>query len=62
MVVNWDWPMRQILMREDLINLTNSKYLPLFITATCEFSRFDDLLKDEAGNISKALQQENIPF
>ena len=37
----------QILMREDLVKLTNSANLPLFVTATCEFSRFDDLTDDE---------------
>jgi hypothetical protein len=37
----------QILMREDLAKLTNSANLPLFVTATCEFSRFDDLTDDE---------------
>ncbi len=36
-----------ILMTEDLIGLTNSDNLPLFVTATCEFSRFDDLTDDE---------------
>jgi len=37
----------QILMREDLLKLSNSNNLPLFVTATCEFSRFDDLTDDE---------------
>jgi hypothetical protein len=37
----------QILMRDDLVKLTNSNNLPLFVTATCEFSRFDDLTDDE---------------
>jgi len=37
----------QILMRDDLVKLTNSGHLPLFVTATCEFSRFDDLTDDE---------------
>jgi hypothetical protein len=37
-----------ILMREDLKEFTNSNNLPLFVTATCEFSRFDDLT-DDAG-------------
>lgn len=32
-----------ILMAEDLKKLENIDNLPLFITATCEFSRFDDL-------------------
>lgn len=37
----------QILMSEDLLELTNSDKLPLFVTATCEFSRFDDLTDNE---------------
>jgi len=36
-----------ILMREDLADLTNTDKLPLFITATCEFSRFDNLTTDK---------------
>jgi hypothetical protein len=40
----------QILMRDDLVKLSNSGNLPLFVTATCEFSRFDDLTDDE-GNL-----------
>ncbi|MFO7369993.1 MAG: type IX secretion system sortase PorU [Bacteroidales bacterium] len=37
-----------ILMGEDLKRLENIDNLPLFVTATCEFSRFDDL-KDVNG-------------
>ncbi|HJZ40603.1 MAG TPA: type IX secretion system sortase PorU [Bacteroidales bacterium] len=37
----------QILMRDDLEKFTNANFLPLFVTATCEFSRFDDLTDDE---------------
>jgi len=40
----------QILMREDLSKLSNADNLPLFVTATCSFSRFDDLAGDE-GNL-----------
>ena len=36
----------QILMRDDIQKLSNSDRLPLFVTATCEFSRFDELLYD----------------
>jgi hypothetical protein len=36
-----------ILMNEDLMDFTNSNKLPLFVTATCEFSRFDDLNNNE---------------
>jgi len=39
-----------ILMREDLEVFTNASNLPLFVTATCEFSRFDDLTDNE-GNL-----------
>ncbi|MBN1159098.1 MAG: type IX secretion system sortase PorU [Bacteroidales bacterium] len=38
----------QIIMREDLQDYSNANNLPLFVTATCEFSRFDDL-SDEGG-------------
>lgn len=38
-----------ILMADDLRNLDNTNNLPLFVTATCEFSRFDDL-KDVDGS------------
>jgi hypothetical protein len=37
----------QILMLDDLYKLNNTDNLPLFVTATCEFSRFDDLTDDE---------------
>jgi len=40
----------QILMREDLDRYTNKSFLPLFVTATCEFSRFDDVA-EEGGQI-----------
>ncbi len=40
----------QILMEEDLNKQTNTNNLPLFVTATCSFSRFDDLSDDE-GNL-----------
>jgi len=44
----------QILMREDLVKLTNINHLPLFITATCEFSRFDDLTRSEDGTLTES--------
>lgn len=43
----------RILMREDLSGLSNFDRLPLFITATCEFSRFDDLSRDETGKLTE---------
>jgi len=39
-----------ILNMNDISSWTNSKKLPLFITATCEFSRFDDINQDLYGN------------
>lgn len=44
----------RILMREDLTGLTNFNRLPLFITATCEFSRFDDLTRTEDGLLTES--------
>ncbi len=44
----------QILMREDLSALKNFNNLPLFITATCEFSRFDDLAHTENGELTES--------
>ncbi len=44
----------QILIREELLTFTN-RYLPLFITATCEFSRFDDISISDKGVISEYL-------
>lgn len=49
----------QILMRDDLEKLTNSANLPLFVTATCEFSRFDDLTDDEGKLIESTSAGES---
>ena len=43
----------QIFMREDILALKN-RHLPLFITATCEFSRFDDLMREEDGTLTES--------
>ncbi len=43
-----------ILMREDLEKLNNIDHLPLFVTATCEFSRFDDLTRDVDGVLTES--------
>ncbi|MEA1896736.1 MAG: type IX secretion system sortase PorU [Bacteroidota bacterium] len=42
-----------ILGLNDIQSWTNRKKLPLFITATCEFSRFDDIDKNIYGEITK---------
>jgi hypothetical protein len=49
----------QILMREDLTKLSNAGNLPLFVTATCEFSRFDDLTDDEGELIESTSAGES---
>lgn len=40
-----------ILMTDDILSWQNSDRLPLFMTATCEFSRFDNYKKLSAGEI-----------
>ncbi|UCG27044.1 MAG: type IX secretion system sortase PorU [Bacteroidales bacterium] len=42
-----------ILNLNDILSWTNSDKLPLFITATCEFSRFDDVDRTVAGEITE---------
>ncbi len=39
----------RIILKGDIQNWKNAPYFPLFITATCEFSRFDDNEKTTAG-------------
>lgn len=41
----------QILMIDDILSWQNTNKLPLFMTATCEFSRFDNYKKKSAGEI-----------
>ncbi|MBN1415912.1 MAG: type IX secretion system sortase PorU [Bacteroidales bacterium] len=43
----------QLVTREQLSTYTNAPNFPLFITATCEFSRYDDLADDVSGNIKE---------
>lgn len=45
------WAAERILTIEDINSWTNEKSLPLFITATCEFSRFDDPARVSAGEL-----------
>ncbi len=42
-----------ILGINDINSWTNKNKLPLFITATCEFSRFDDIERDIYGEITR---------
>ncbi|KPK80954.1 MAG: hypothetical protein AMS27_15970, partial [Bacteroides sp. SM23_62_1] len=41
----------RIMEINDIINWENDKKLPLFLTATCEFSRFDDYEHTSAGEL-----------
>ena len=46
------WAAERILTVEDINSWTNSNRLPLFVTATCEFSRFDDPARISAGELT----------
>lgn len=39
----------KVLMLQDVLSWKNAKRLPLFVTATCEFSRFDDYHNTSTG-------------
>ena len=41
----------RVITVDDILSWQNKKQLPLFMTATCEFSRFDDPLKTSAGEL-----------
>lgn len=45
------WTDERLLTVGDVNGFTNSNSLPMFITATCEFSRFDDPLRLSAGEM-----------
>jgi hypothetical protein len=45
------WAHERILNISTINNWTNGSKLPLFMTATCEFSRFDDPLRTSAGEL-----------
>jgi hypothetical protein len=44
-----NWANARIFNLSDIQNLQNHEKLPAFVTATCEFSRFDDPTKKSAG-------------
>lgn len=46
----------RILEKQDVIGMDNGDVLPLFITATCQFSRYDDV-KTEDNNIHNILAE-----
>jgi hypothetical protein len=43
------WAHERVLNVNDVNNWTNRDYMPLFLTATCEFSRYDDPERTSAG-------------
>jgi hypothetical protein len=45
------WAAEQILTTDNVQKWTNGNRLPLFVTATCEFSRFDDPARTSAGEM-----------
>jgi hypothetical protein len=45
------WAHERVLTIEDIQNWTNADQLPVFITATCEFTRFDDPERVSAGEM-----------
>jgi hypothetical protein len=45
------WASERILNTDDIQQWTNGGRLPLFVTATCEFSRFDDPARTSAGEM-----------
>lgn len=46
------WAAERILTLEDIASWTNIDHLPLFVTATCEFSRYDDPGRVSAGELT----------
>jgi hypothetical protein len=46
------WAAERILTIEDVNGWSNLNRLPLFVTATCEFSRFDDPARVSAGELT----------
>ena len=45
------WALERILQISDIQDWTNINNMPLFLTATCEFSRFDDPERTSAGEL-----------
>ncbi|MBC8046940.1 MAG: type IX secretion system sortase PorU [Fimbriimonadaceae bacterium] len=58
LIINWaghgneqNWAQERILSVDDINSWTNYDKLPLFITATCSFSRFDNPERTSAGEL-----------
>ena len=46
-----NWAQERVFNREDMATLDNKERLPLFITATCDFSVYDDPDQITAGEV-----------
>ena len=46
------WAHERVLNNTDIAQWTNSDKLPLFVTATCEFSRYDDPERTSSGELT----------
>lgn len=44
-----DWAHERVFSTEDIVGLENSDNLPVFVTATCDFSKYDDPENKAAG-------------
>ncbi len=50
----------KVLLTSDVASMRNIDYLPLFITATCEFSRFDDVIMENNEISPKTTAGETV--
>ncbi|MBN1118931.1 MAG: type IX secretion system sortase PorU [Bacteroidales bacterium] len=50
----------KVFQKTDMDNLTNSPYFPLFITATCQVSRFDNVIKEGDVYSTKVSAGESV--
>ncbi|MEO9483414.1 MAG: type IX secretion system sortase PorU [Ekhidna sp.] len=51
------WMEEEILTRQDIEQLTNRNRLPIFVTATCEFGRYDDPIRISGAEDLLLLEQ-----
>lgn len=51
------WMEEEILTRSDILELTNRNKLPIFVTATCEFGRYDDPIRVSGAEELLLLEQ-----
>ena len=51
------WMQEEILTKSDIQSLTNRNKLPIFVTATCEFGRYDDPIRTSGAEDLLILEQ-----